>query len=672
MQARCVLGFIQRFLKLVPAHKSKIISLLFLDKFMPLCYHVYAKIIRLLLEDTMGSLNLLLRLHSALECRQFGSTSYDVYTWSLALCFGLHTLQYPKRETIRFSNEICPFSSEKIQSSSAEKFFKLVTDQLNLYPEGYPIRDAFKLLWGNLSDSSNNSSFLRLFEIWASFNSNSLSDAVDYLAHEFVGKFYPEVQTPQWLNRLAVLLIAPVSGSFYDGTAGIGDTSFEALQYAARNGGSLSVCTSELDNLFFSISLLRTWLQAVKMQQRNDDCFQQELKTRFDYSIMFPPLGDLGRVDRSNAAKDDASKDWRFAMHLLDSLSEEGKGVCCIFSGALFNSRSSKVRENLLEQNVIDAIISFPSNILNHTAVPISLVVFRRGRKSGDAVRLIDVSSLIDNTGFIAPALLDKIAQIYHTDSPVSDGVTRCVPPKELTRKNLLPSAYLEKELIPIYTDNWGELHIRSTQPSDWVELGNAAQIYTGINSALITPDGDGIPIQLVRLSDVQGDQLQSDIPTSYLCRSSAQKALSSQVRTWDILISSKGSAIKLCLITDEDVTNTIYPLYMSQHFLGIHVDQDHFDPLYIYLFLKSPVGLALLSQRQIGSSITILRKKDLEQLRFPYISLEKQYCCIDELQQQKTFIQEQMDILERKKKKAYVDFYNQIGLKPMIKEELW
>lgn len=619
----------------------------------------------------MSSLSSLLRVRSALECRRFGAASYDIYAWSLALCFGLHTLQYPEREAVRLSDAARPLSSEEIRSFSAQEFFERAARQLGRYSEGRSLCDAFGDLWGNLSNPSNNYSYLHLLDVWADLDSDSLLDAADHLAHEFVDEFYPGVQTPQWLNRLAVLLIAPINGSFYDGTAGIGDTAFEAFRYAARSGGSLSIYTSELHHLFFSISLLRAWLQNINMQQHNDDCFQQKLQGRFDHSIMFPPFGELGRTNRSDQSKDDRdSKDWRFAIHLLNSLSENGQGVCCIFSGALFNARSSKVRETLIKQNVIDAIISFPSNTLNYTAIPISLVVFRKGRKTGDAVRLIDASALIDSNGVTASELPEKIIQLYHTDIPV-DGVVRRVPPEELSAKNLLPAAYPKKEFIPVHTDSWGELHIRSAQPADWIALDHAAQIYTGVNSNLIAPDGDGIPMQLIRLSDVQNGQLQSDIPTSYLQRHSVQKAFSSQVRAWDILISSKGNAIKLCLITDENAADAVYPLYLSQHFLGIHVDQSQFDPYYIYLFLKSPVGLALLSQQQIESSITILRKKDLEQLRLPHISLEKQQSFIYELQQQEIYIQEQLDILERTRSKAYANYYNQIGLKPMIKEEL-
>lgn len=612
----------------------------------------------------MSSLSSLLHVHSALECRRFGSASYDIYAWSLAVCLGVHTLKYPKEDGVQKES---PLSTEKILSMTAKDFCNMVKERLDVLPESRPVSEAFSLLWGGLDDGL---SFNRLLQIWTELDCGGLLDAVDYLSHEFIDKFYPGVQTPQWLNRLAVLLVAPIKGSFYDGTAGIGDTAFEALQYAGRNGGSLSVHTKELDNLFFSISLLRTHLKAVDMQQRNDDCFQQKPRNSFDYSVMFPPVGEPGRTNRSSDAKDD-NKDWRFALHLLTSLSEHGQGVCCVFSGALFNARSSQIRKKLLEQNVIDAIISFPANTLSYTAVPISLVVFRKGREANESVCLIDTSALLNNNSVTNPDFSEQINRIYRAGAPVS-GIAQHISPKELTGKNLLPAAYLEKEHIAVHTDTWGELHILSTTPNNWISMEHIAQIYTGINSNLIASDGDGYPARLIRLSDVQSDMLQPDMSLSYLRSSTMYRAASSQVHVWDILVSSKGSAIKLCLISPEDIEDSNYPLYMSQNFLGIRVNQDYFNPNYIYLFLKSPVGLAALSQWQIGSSIPILRKKDLEQIRLPYLPLSMQEKYIYELQQKEISIQAQIESLARQKKQAYIDFYNQIGLKPVIKEELW
>ena len=534
----------------------------------------------------MSSLSSLLHTRAALECRRFGATSYNIYTWSLAICLGIYTLKYPESDRATLFEGNRSFSAAEICALSSEEFHDHVIKRLDKYSVRCAVNNTFSLLWSGLSEASG---FAPLLKIWADLDGGGLLDAVDHLSHEFIFKFYSEAQTPQWLNRLAVLLIAPTNGSFYDGTAGIGDTAFEALQYAERSGGSLSIHTSELDHLFFSISFLRAWLKGVEMHQSNHDCLRQKLQNCFDFSIMFPPLGEQGRSRHSAGNDAKNSTDWQFAQHLFRTLSEHGTGVCCVFSGALFNARSAKARQSLLEQNVIDAIISFPSNTLSYTAVPISLLVFRRDRKPGEAVRLIDASTLIDGSGVTDPLFPEQIVQLYRADTPVS-GVARCIPPEELTGKNLLPAAYLEKEHISVLTSNWGELHIRSIPPDDWVALGSATQIYTGVNSNLIASEDDGIPVQLIRLSDVQDDRLQPDIPFSYLRESSAQKAASSQVRAWDILISAKGNAIKLCLITDEDAMDAVHPLYLSQHFLGIHVDQGCFDPRYIGLAEKDHI----------------------------------------------------------------------------------
>lgn len=503
--------------------------------------------------------------------------------------------------------------------------------------------------------------FADLFSFWASRGTpSSYPRLVDRLLYPTLDRQYPLRWTPSWLSRLAVELLAPRGGVFYDGTAATGGAALEAARYGAAHGG-LQVVTYESDPLLFHLSILRSRLQGLALDQRRGEILAPaELPPAADWSIMFPPLGDNRlRQVRCGSEVLTCTGDWAFALHQLQALKEGGRGLICLFSGSLFNSRNTAVRRYLLEQNFLEGIVSLPEGCLPRTMLPTSLVLLRKGRGRTDGIRMLDASDwmLVSQAG--------RDFRLSDTDTarlPEAFRASAALPAAGLDPENLLPKQYRPDTGAVLDSPDLGRVRVQPQPPESWQPLSGCTRIYRGVNLSRVDRNATAGP-GVIRLADVQDGVLRTDsLQPSGLPPERAERYL---VQPGDILVSCKGPTIKICLVPAMDRLPVL-----SDAFLGIRADPEKMDPRYIFYCLQSPAGQAGLARRQLGSSIPILRARDLEDVRLPYIPLSLQQQCVETLSREEARLDAQLARLQAEKKRAYATFYRQTGLQSVMEWE--
>ena len=89
-----------------------------------------------------------------------------------------------------------------------------------------------------------------------------------------------------------------------------------------------------------------------------------------------------------------ASKgDFAFVQHMLYSLAENGRMAVVLPHGVLFRGATEgKIRQQILEMNLLDAVIGLPENLFFGTGIPAAVLVFRKNRRRQE-VLFIDASS---------------------------------------------------------------------------------------------------------------------------------------------------------------------------------------------------------------------------------------------------------------------------------------
>lgn len=86
--------------------------------------------------------------------------------------------------------------------------------------------------------------------------------------------------------------------------------------------------------------------------------------------------------------------DMAFVLHALHCLSESGTAALVCFPGVLYRSGAeAKIRQYLVDNNYIDAIIQLPEDMFFGTSIATCIMVLRKSSKSDDKVLFIDATN---------------------------------------------------------------------------------------------------------------------------------------------------------------------------------------------------------------------------------------------------------------------------------------
>lgn len=144
------------------------------------------------------------------------------------------------------------------------------------------------------------------------------------------------------------------------------------------------------------------------------------------FSIEWEPITDQRFTD-APAIPTKSRADYAFLLHILHMLADGGTAAVLSFPGVLYRGgREGKIRQWLVEQNVIDQVISIPGDTFTDTAISTACIVLKKGRES-TGIRFVDNEHEIER---VAP--LEEVASNGYTLS-----VSAYVQPDEPEAKHI-------------------------------------------------------------------------------------------------------------------------------------------------------------------------------------------------------------------------------------------
>ena len=161
-----------------------------------------------------------------------------------------------------------------------------------------------------------------------------------------------------------------------------------------------------------------------------------------------------------------ASKgDWAFLLHMIASLSVNGRIAAVAPHGVLFRGAAEgRIRQKVIEENLLDAVIGLPENLFYGTSIPACILVFKKNRPNSD-ILFIDASKKDEegnlryvkatNQNELSQKHIDDIVDVYQsrTDRPKFAHVATLDEIKENQYNLNIPryvDTFEEEELIDI------------------------------------------------------------------------------------------------------------------------------------------------------------------------------------------------------------------------------
>ena len=273
-------------------------------------------------------------------------------------------------------------------------------------------------------------------------NMDVIGNAYEYLIGKFAagaGKKAGEFYTPPEVSQLIARLVDPQPG--------------ERICDPACGSGSLLIkCGNQVGSKDFSLwgqeNIGATWALA-KMNMflhgmdnariewgdtiRNPKLLSDDRLMKFEVVVANPPFS-LDKWGADEAGADHYNRfhrgippkskgDFAFILHMIETITEtSGRVGVVVPHGVLFRSSTEgKIRQQLIEENLLDAVIGLPANLFFGTGIPAAILVFRKN-KSDKTVVFIDASrEYVDgkNQVSLSDAHLEKIVATYNARESV-------------------------------------------------------------------------------------------------------------------------------------------------------------------------------------------------------------------------------------------------------------
>lgn len=279
-----------------------------------------------------------------------------------------------------------------------------------------------------------------------------LGDVYEYLIGQFAasagkkgGEFYTPHEVSQILAKLVTLNADGRGAQFrvYDHAMGSGSLLL-TVQKELPHGdeeGSVDFYGQELNTTTYNLARMNLMMHGVNyrnMELRRADTLDADwpfaekdgtqIPLKFDAVVANPPYSqnwDTKNVDREKDVRfkgygvAPASKaDFAFVLHGLYHLDKTGTMAIVLPHGVLFRGAAEgKIRKNIIDNNLLDAVIGLPANLFYGTSIPTCVLVFkgREARQTKD-ILFIDASNefeKVKNQNKLTEENINKIIDAY-------------------------------------------------------------------------------------------------------------------------------------------------------------------------------------------------------------------------------------------------------------------
>lgn len=320
-----------------------------------------------------------------------------------------------------------------------------------------------------------------------------------YLISRFAsdaGKKAGEFYTPAAVSGLLAKLVAPTAGdTICDPACGSGSLLIRAAEEVGSD--NFALYGQEVNGATWALSRMNMFLHA-KDAARIEWCdtlnspalVEGDHLMKFDIVVANPPFS-LDKWGADNAEQDQFNRFWRgippkskgdyaFITHMIEiAKRQSGRVAVIVPHGVLFRGGAEgKIRQALIEDNLLDAVIGLPANLFTTTGIPVAILVFDRSREEGGAnedrkdVLFIDASKEFASgktVNVMNEGHITKVLETYR-DRKSIEKYSHNATPDEITENDFNLN-------IPRYVDTF--------EPEEEIDIAAVQQEITAIEAEL-------------------------------------------------------------------------------------------------------------------------------------------------------------------------------------------
>ena len=298
-----------------------------------------------------------------------------------------------------------------------------------------------------------------------------------------------EYYTPHDVVQLIAAMIEPFDGTLYDPCCGSGGMFIQSAELVKAKRGDISrinVYGQEKEPATYRLAKMNLALRGIShnLGGEADSSFTHDLHKGlyFNYIMANPPFnlkgwvsGDVGTSRWADyAMPPESNANYAWILHILSHLKPlDGVAGFLLANGALGDEDTLAIRQKLIENDKVEAIVILPRELFITTDISVTLWILNQNKKGGDyhgrtlrnrehEILFMDLRTWTENPVKnenkkkvrLITEQIDRAAEIYHTwQGEGIDGahyevpeLYRSVGMAEIKRNSwsLIPSKYIE------------------------------------------------------------------------------------------------------------------------------------------------------------------------------------------------------------------------------------
>lgn len=333
---------------------------------------------------------------------------------------------------------------------------------------------------------------------------------------------------------------------------------------------------------------------------------------KFDLIISNPPFG----MRLNNYYKDVEPNIRTIEQFLIEkgvqSLKQNGKLIALLPQGFLFRGmQEQRLREHLVEEDLIDTIISLPGGLLLNTSIPLIILVLGRSKKLPGKVKFVDATCFVNERNRTIKALNDKSFLSFIQSQNIDENIIRIVDNSTIRENeyNLSIGRYFVNEVL--LSDN-----------EQLVKLDDLIEIVRG--------QRDNLPKtgKLIRIRDLKDDKINFTLDVSIIEETELRRPDIHLISESCLLLAMRYRTLKPSLFEFKGE-----PIFRSPDILSFKIKEANpniIDLDYLINELHADYVQEQINKFITATTIPLIRKNDLLKICIKLPSLQEQKAKID------------------------------------------
>jgi type I restriction enzyme M protein len=214
------------------------------------------------------------------------------------------------------------------------------------------------------------------------------------------GKGKGEFYTPKSIVNLIAEMIEPYSGKIYDPCCGSGGMFVQSLRFIETHQGDkkdISIYGQEYTAATYKLAKMNLAVRGISADMgkipANTFAKDQHLDLKADYIMANPPFNQKDWQPTKETHKDprwdgftpppSSNANYAWILHIVSKLSENGIAGFILANGALSGGGDEyKIRKELIEKNLVEAIVILPQRMFYTTGISVTLWIINKNKKA--------------------------------------------------------------------------------------------------------------------------------------------------------------------------------------------------------------------------------------------------------------------------------------------------